>query len=78
MAMAKSTRPWSTSAMVTVEQPDWRAMAAVSRPTALAPMTRAVEPGVGCARFTAWMATDNGSRSAAASKEMLSGSLRAC
>lgn len=42
-----------------------------------APRTRAVEPGSGAARFTAWMATERGSRSAAASKDMLSGSLLA-
>lgn len=73
---AYSTRPASTSLMVTEVQPDCRAMAAVSKPTVPAPMTRAVEPGVGLARFTAWMATDKGSRRAAASKETWSGSLQ--
>jgi hypothetical protein len=50
-------------------------MAAVRRPTATPQRTRAEEPGVGWARLTAWMATDRGSRRAAASKEILSGSL---
>lgn len=40
-----------------------------------APITRAVEPGSGLARFTAWIATDSGSRRAAASNETLSGNL---
>lgn len=50
-------------------------MAAVRSPTVPAPRTRAVEPGVGVALLTAWMATDRGSRSAAASNEISSGSL---
>ena len=41
-----------------------------------APMTSAVEPGVGAARFREWIATESGSRSAAASKETWSGILR--
>ena len=40
-----------------------------------APMTSAVEPGVGDARFREWIATESGSRRAAASKETLSGIL---
>jgi hypothetical protein len=44
-------------------------MAATRRPTVPAPMTRAVEPGVGAARLTEWMATERGSRRAAASNE---------
>ena len=66
---AYPTRPASTSLIVTVLHPDCRAMAAVSKPTVPAPITRAVEPGAGLARFTAWMATDKGSRRAAASKD---------
>lgn len=50
-------------------------MAAVRRPTVPAPSTRAVEPVSGCARFLACIATDSGSRRAAASNEMFSGSL---
>lgn len=50
-------------------------MAATSRPTVPAPITRAVEPGVGAARLTAWIATERGSRRAAASKETWSGIL---
>jgi hypothetical protein len=42
----------------------------VRRPTVPAPITRAVEPGTGLARFTAWMATERGSRRAAASEEI--------
>jgi hypothetical protein len=41
-----------------------------------APMTSAVEPGAGEARFRAWIATDRGSRRAAASNEMCAGSLQ--
>ena len=50
-------------------------MAATRRPTVPAPMTRAVEPGVTEARLREWMATERGSRRAAASKEILLGSL---
>jgi len=50
-------------------------MAAVRRPTVPAPIMRAVEPGNGLARLTAWMATERGSRRAAALKEILSGIL---
>lgn len=66
---AYSTRPASTSAIMTDVQPDCSAMAAVRRPTVPAPMTSAVEPGDGFARFTAWMPTERGSSRAAASKE---------
>lgn len=50
-------------------------MAATRRPTVPAPITRAVEPGMGAARLREWIATLRGSRRAAASKEMLFGSL---
>lgn len=40
-----------------------------------APITRAVEPGAGEARFKEWMATESGSKRAAASNETLSGIL---
>lgn len=64
------------SVIVTVVQPECLAIAAVRSPTVPAPMTRAVDPGeIGAARFVAWMATERGSRSAAASKEICSGSL---
>ena len=75
LEIAYSTRPSSTSMMVTIVQPDCRAMAATRRPTVPAPMTSAVEPGTGEARFREWIATDSGSRSAAASKETWSGIL---
>ena len=52
-------------------------MAAVSNPTVPAPSTKAVEPGAGLARLTACIPTERGSRRAAASKEILSGSLQA-
>jgi hypothetical protein len=61
--------------IVTKVQPDWRAIAATSRPTVPAPMTRAVEPGAGAARLRECIATESGSNSAAASKDMWSGSL---
>jgi hypothetical protein len=38
-------------------------------------MTSAVEPGAGEARLREWIATERGSRRAAASKEMWSGNL---
>jgi hypothetical protein len=41
-----------------------------------APITRAVEPGEGEARFRLCIATERGSRRAAASKETVSGILR--
>ena len=44
-------------------------MAATSKPTVPAPITRAVEPGAGEARLREWIATERGSRSAAASKD---------
>lgn len=50
-------------------------MAAVRRPTVPAPRTRAEVPEVTAARVTAWMATERGSRRAAAAKETVSGSL---
>jgi hypothetical protein len=50
-------------------------MAATRRPTVPAPITRAVEPGAGRARLREWMATESGSRRAAASKETWSGIL---
>lgn len=50
-------------------------MAATRSPTVPAPITRAVLPGVGEARFREWIATERGSRREAASKETLSGIL---
>lgn len=54
--------------MVTLVQPDRRAIAAVSRPTVPAPITRALDAVLRAARLDACMATDKGSRRAAASK----------
>jgi hypothetical protein len=75
LEIAYSTRPASTSIMVTIVHPDCRAMAATRSPTVPAPITRAVEPGTGEARLREWIATERGSRRAAASKETLSGIL---
>lgn len=72
---AKSTRPWSMSAITTVVAPDILAIAATRRPTAPAPNTRTVLSCGSCALLDAWIATPNGSSNAPRSNDTSSGSL---
>jgi len=75
-AVANSTRLASISQMTMLDDaPVTLNIAAVRRPTAPAPITRAVEPGASAARRTPWMATLRGSMSAPSSVGTFEGNL---